>query len=354
MGKFKEISRNFRKSFGKWLFDKKSRPAGALDIGKAESILFVRYDDKLGDMITATSIFREIKQKYPRIKIKVFCGVKSAQVIKYNPNVDEVRIIYKRFYKDVFTYFKNRKHIDIAFDFDGVDPKFSHMLRWRIICPKFLIGVNKENYNIYDLSLNLLDSDIWNKHIKYRYGAFLKLLGIENPNLDYDIFIPQDMDSQYKNVMSGFKNKLKVIVNPSGDSVERCLGKEQLNELAAGILQSHDAHIFVLRVGGKDLSNFKQPEVTEIKINSILESAALIKHADIVITPDTAITHAATAFKKKTIILYRDWITNNTIWGPNNPNAVSITVDTKNGAVPNAVSNIPVNQILEKLSLIKL
>lgn len=55
----------------------------------------------------------------------------------------------------------------------------------------------------------------------------------------------------------------------------------------------------------------------------ILLNIALLKQADILITPDTYIVHAANAFDKKQICVYLSSDQENIIlWGPNSQNAV--------------------------------
>ncbi|AKL97571.1 glycosyltransferase family 9 protein [Endomicrobium proavitum] len=350
MGKVKETTRKFRRSFGKFLFDKRNKSLKTLDMNNVKSILFVRYDDKIGDMVTATSLFREIKKKYPNVKIKVFCGVKSAEVIKNNPNVDKIYLIYKRFW-DMFTYLEIRNKIDIAFDFDSVAPKFSHLLRWRIIKPKLIIGLNKEDYNIYDLSINLSDDEIYNKHITYRYKIFLYAFGIQALNFDYDIFIPQETDNKYRAIVAEFNDKKKIVINPSADNIGKCLSKNQIEGLINGILKSQDAHIFLLCFGKiyEDIKYLQSNKVNIVKVSSILESASIIKHSDMVITPDTSIVHVASAFKKKTIALYCQWAANQIIWAPNNPNAIVLTPELNNGDIANIVPSIKVEKILDVL-----
>lgn len=63
-----------------------------------KSILFLRYDGKIGDMVINTIMFREIKKYYPDIKIGVVSRGGATDIIANNKNVDK---IYK--------YEKNRK-----------------------------------------------------------------------------------------------------------------------------------------------------------------------------------------------------------------------------------------------------
>ncbi|MDR0485105.1 MAG: hypothetical protein LBH29_00080 [Elusimicrobiota bacterium] len=191
MSAFKQTFRKIRIGLGKRLFDRSKRRDIVFDMTEAKSILFRRYDDKIGDMTAATPLFREIKLNNPRVKIMVLCGKNSADIIKYNPYVDEIFISKKRFW-DFFVYLKIRGKADIGYDFDGFAPKFMHMFFWRVVKPKFIIGCQKKDFNIYDLSLDFTDAEFNNRHILYRHIKFLNLLGISTSVLKYDVFIPDD------------------------------------------------------------------------------------------------------------------------------------------------------------------
>jgi ADP-heptose:LPS heptosyltransferase len=131
------------------------------------------------------------------------------------------------------------------------------------------------------------------------------------------------------------------------------LSVKKLKDLIDLIKNSFDCCIFILcQEKNKRKVIFLENDRTIIApFRSILESAALIKYADIIITPDTSIVHIAAAFDKKTIALYRGYSNSyektNIIWGHNNPNAVQLSVDTKRFS--NDIENIPNVNILGAL-----
>ena len=47
------------------------------------------------------------------------------------------------------------------------------------------IGIEKENWKLFDISLNIRD---FNQHISELYIKILKFLGIDNINSSYDVF----------------------------------------------------------------------------------------------------------------------------------------------------------------------
>ena len=126
--------KNFRKSLAKKLFDKKVKSDSSLDMSKTNSVLFLRYDDKIGDMVVSTLLYREIKKQYPNIKIYVLCGKNSKEIIKYNPYIDNIYIYNNKFFKDFFVYKQIRKeNIDLVIDFIQFRLRPKQLLTLRMI-----------------------------------------------------------------------------------------------------------------------------------------------------------------------------------------------------------------------------
>ncbi|MDR1195393.1 MAG: glycosyltransferase family 9 protein [Endomicrobium sp.] len=345
--KIKRQIREFRKSFAKLIFDKKINPNAVLNIAGSKKILFLRDDDKIGDMAALTLVFREFKKHYPDVKILALCGKHNKEIIKYNPNVDEIIEISGKFIKDLCAYKSlKRRMIDIAVDFFIFDPRPKRLFIMRTIAPKFLIGFHKNNYKIYDFSI---DCDINKLHISKRYEFLLKELGIKASSLDYDIFLNPEDEKKAKELFEGVKNNL--IINPFAASKHRSFSFERLQELIDKLKEKKDLNVFVIcaKESFDLLSGLNGAKV--LSSNSILESAAYIKYCDYVISPDTSIVHISAAFKKKMLALFLDYSKCeekiDEVWAPGYENAVKICVDTKNSVLENDIKNISADLIIE-------
>ncbi|MDR2772590.1 MAG: glycosyltransferase family 9 protein [Elusimicrobiota bacterium] len=365
------ISRNLRTALAKKLLDKKERNTAVavlktdlqnqpvLDVSRFSSILFVIHDDRIGDMVISTIPFREIKKKYPNLKIFVLCGKNGKEVLKYNLNVDRVFEFYGKLSKDLKVYKElHKQKVGIIADFFEFNPRFLHLLSLRIINPSFLIGFFKKNYNTYDLSI---DKDFFACHIVERHKALLKVLGIDEIDLSYDIFFGPQEQAKAQQYIDKSPSKTKIAINPFASSKHRTFDKEKLKDLAWQIRQKKDCSVYILCPPSKyeflkGIEN-EGEGIFLVCLSSILCVAAFIKQCDIVISPDTSIVHIASAFKKKTIALYLDFSNRkektDIIWGPNNPNAVLINVDTQGGKVLNDINNIGNEEILKKLEGMK-
>ncbi|MCA6071693.1 MAG: hypothetical protein LE168_04935 [Endomicrobium sp.] len=129
----------------------------------------------------------------------------------------------------------------------------------------------------------------------------------------------------------------------------------KLKELTNLLERKIDCCVFVLcqEKDGKKIESLRTDKICIASSESILESAALVKHSDAVISPDTSMVHIATAFNRKTVALYLDYSNAyekiNIIWGSNNLNAIQMSVDTKNKSVENDIKNIDNIDILNAL-----
>ncbi|GHT61667.1 LOS biosynthesis enzyme LBGB [Endomicrobiia bacterium] len=345
--------KSFKKSLAKTILDKRSKLIKSLDINQIKSILFFRDDDKIGDIVVSTLLFREIKKKYPGISIVVLCGKNNREILKYNNNVNQIYETGKNFFKNIFLFRKLKKrNINLAVDFYTFSPRFKRLLMLRIVSAEFLIGFYKNSYNIYDLSA---DVNFFNKHISKRYEYLLNMLKIEKPDLKYDVTLSSNEENKAFELVKKCGSRYSIVLNPFAASKHRSFSFNKLKELVGLLENKIDCCLFILcqESNKKEVKSLENDKTFIISFKSVLESAALIKYAEAVITPDTSIVHIATAFNKKTVALYLDYSDTyekiDTIWGPNNPNAIQLSVNTKNKRLKNDIENIPNMDILNAL-----
>jgi ADP-heptose:LPS heptosyltransferase len=345
----------FKTFLAKEVLDKKINKSGKiLTLSSVKSLLFLRTDGKIGDTVVSSFLYREIKVRYPNIKIIVLCSKSNKEILKYNKNVDELYEVGCCLFNDI-SVFKNlrKQNISLVIDFFPFNPRFKHLLMLRIISPKFLIGFNKISYKMYNFSIN---ENFFSVHISEMYKYVLNLLKIDNPNLKYEIPFTSKEENPVLELINNHKYKYKIIINPFSASKHRRLSIKKLKELIALIENGFNCCIFILcqEKNKRKVISLENDRTIIAPFRSILGSAALIKYADIVITPDTSIVHIAAAFDKKTIALYRDYSNSyektDIIWGPNNPNAVQLSVDTNRFG--NDIENIPNADILSALQKI--
>ncbi|ASS39697.1 glycosyltransferase family 9 protein [Fusobacterium sp. oral taxon 203] len=310
---FQDYMREKRLKIGKYIWDRKEKAKiiegdNFLEDNDIKSILFLRYDGKIGDMVVNSLMFREIKKVYPNIKIGVVARGAAIDIIKDNSNVDKIYEYYKdrKKIKDLALKIKEEKY-DLLIDFSEM-LRVNQMMLINLCGARFNIGLNRKEWKLFDLSIKSDKDFKWTEHITNRYLAYLVKLGLKKENIDisYDIYLKDE--KKYKAFFNEIKESKKLILNPYGASKHKSFSIETLENII-NYLKNRDIAIILVYFGDK----YKELEFLEKKykyvympqkIESILDTAILIKESDYVISPDTSIVHIASALNKKMITVY--------------------------------------------------
>jgi len=310
---FQDYMREKRLKIGKYIWDRKEKAKivegdNFLKDNSIKSILFLRYDGKIGDMIVNSLMFREIKKVYPDIRIGVIARGAAIDIIKDNPNVDKIYEYYKdrKKIKDLALKIKEEKY-DLLIDFSEM-LRVNQMMLINLCRARINTGLDRKDWELFDLSIESGKDFKWTEHITKRYLAYLIKLGLkkENINISYDIYLKDE--KKYEVFFNEIKESKKLILNPYGASKHKSFNIETLENIIT-YLKDKDIAIILTYFGDK----YKELEFLEKKykyvyipkkIESILDTAILIKKSDYVISPDTSIVHIASAFNKKMITVY--------------------------------------------------
>ena len=310
---FQDYMRAKRLKIGKYIWDRKEKAKivegdNFLKDNSIKSILFLRYDGKIGDMIVNSLMFREIKKVYPDIRIGVIARGAAIDIIKDNPNVDKIYKYYKdrKKIKDLALKIKEEKY-DLLIDFSEM-LRVNQMMLINLCRARINTGLDRKDWELFDLSIESGKDFKWTEHITKRYLAYLIKLGLKKENIDisYDIYLEDE--KKYEAFFNEIKESKKLILNPYGASKHKSFSIETLENIIT-YLKDKDIAIILTYFGDK----YKELEFLEKKykyvyipkkIESILDTAILIKKSDYVISPDTSIVHIASAFNKKMITVY--------------------------------------------------
>ena len=310
---FQDYMRAKRLKIGKYIWDRKEKAKivegdNFLKDNSIKSILFLRYDGKIGDMIVNSLMFREIKKVYPDIRIGVIARGAAIDIIKDNPNVDRIYEYYKdrKKIKDLALKIKEEKY-DLLIDFSEM-LRVNQMMLINLCRARINTGLDRKDWELFHLSIESGKDFKWTEHITKRYLAYLIKLGLKKENIDisYDIYLKDE--KKYEDFFNEIKENKKIILNPYGASKHKSFNIETLENII-NYLKDKDIVIILTYFGDK----YKELEFLEKKykyvyipkkIESILDTAILIKKSDYVISPDTSIVHIASAFNKKMITVY--------------------------------------------------
>jgi ADP-heptose:LPS heptosyltransferase len=286
-----------------------------IDIKTINSLLFLRYD-RIGDMIVTTPIFRSLRQLNPAIKIGVFASETNAEIIRYNPYVDAVYILYSNWLKLVAEILKARKeNYDIVLNLI-FNRTTSGGLLANITSPSGIkIGQGDEKYRSY--FNRLLKISRTHSHMIETFVFIINEvfdITLRPDQLNYEIYV----DEKTKNNVATYltKNNLTprdhfiaeksfyIIFNLSANDAVRRISAEQAYAIG-DYLGSRTLFRTVLLHAPKDpamllvkqnlVKNSRCLAFPDQRNASLLELASIIEGAIAVVTPDTSIIHFASA-----------------------------------------------------------
>ena len=363
---FQDYMREKRLKIGKYIWDRKEKTKiiegdNFLENNNIKSILFLRYDGKIGDMIVNSLMFREIKKVYPDTKIGVITRGAAIDIIKNNPNVDEIYEYHKdrKKIKDLALKIKEEKY-DLLIDFSEM-LRVNQMMLINLCGARINIGLDRKDWKLFDLSIESGKDFKWTEHITKRYLAYLIKLGLKKENIDisYDIYLKNE--KKYEIFFNKIKENKKLILNPYGASKHKSFSIETLENII-NYLKDKDIAIILVYFGDK----YKELELLEKKykyiyipekIESILDTAILIKKSDYVISPDTSIVHIASAFNKKMITVYPPkggkYGVDHLVWAPKSEYSKVIFCKDKTGTYDEIdINTFNLEEIKEEISKI--
>lgn len=311
---FQDYMREKRLKFGRYIWDRKEKKeeiieGNFIEKNSINSILFLRYDGKIGDMVINTIMFREIKKQYLNIKIGVITKGGAKGIIENNPYVDKIYNYEKssKKIKELAKEISDEKY-DLLIDFSEM-LRVNQMMLINLCKARYNMGLDRKDWKLFDISV---DSEVdfqWTEHITQRYLAYLLKLGLDREKIDlsYDIYLKKD-NSKYSDFLNSIVEEKKVVLNPYGASKHKSFSLETLDKIIK-YLKELDIGVILLYFGDK----YKELEVLKKEnknlyipkeILDIEDSAYLISKGDFVITPDTSIVHIASALKKRNISVY--------------------------------------------------
>lgn len=324
------VMRKYRLKIGKYFWDRKEhkeeiREGNFVENNKISSILFLRQDGKVGDMVVHTIIFRAIKKKYPHIKIGIITKGAAGEIIENNPNVDRI-----------YNFKKGKKEIrrlgrEIAEEGYDLLVDFSIVLRVRdmmliSLCEaRYNIGVNREEWKMFDLSVAFS----FQSHITDLYVAFLEKIGVECEDRRYEVF---------KEALTLETLNKVVVLNPYASNRHRSFSDEMAIKIGKEVSKYKNVEIYIVGEESREENLEKIAKsigetARYYRTKRISDLVSLIQRAELIVSPDTAAVHIASAFQKKIISVYledKEEILYAKMWAPNSKYANIIYSDHSN------------------------
>ncbi len=278
----------------------------------------------LGDGVNNTGYPREIKRVYPEAQVDLFCTRMHAAAFKGNPYIDNIyyfntynkpfsKITRTKIYLNPLMQMKNllkarREKYDIVID---VDSSYKWQNRFMV---KFIMGGGLQ-YSTRHIVGKLKT----NNKRKYSKNKLLKTYTILtdekdgstytyfNKNIDClahdELFIPIEKEDKAINFYKqNTRHNNKVIIF-NGEGSDKSISSSKTIDTLTAILDKYpEYYIFILGYNNyyekykEIIDTINNPRLQMTYKTDILDTFALLKYANLLISVDTALIHIASAF----------------------------------------------------------
>ena len=288
-----------------------------IDLQTTKKILILRFD-RIGDMIVTTPIFRALKQRNPFVQIGVFTSPSNAEIIRNNPNVDDIYILHRHWWALSREILRARKaQYDVVLNFIFNRTSSAGILA-NLVAPRgFKIGQGPEKYRFYFNRLLRLErselhmAEVLADYVEQAFGLAIQreeiqfeLIVDERSQLRVDLFLRRHQ--LQRTGLSGGTGEQYIVFNISATAAAQKISKEQILGLTRHLVSTMSCPVVL--IGAPSESYALEATVREVDSDSchrfpesgaasLLEIASLVKGARCVLSPDTSVIHFASALQ---------------------------------------------------------
>jgi ADP-heptose:LPS heptosyltransferase len=277
-------------------------------------VLYLRYD-KIGDMIVSTSLINAIAKSHPTIELDVLASPANAPVLEGNPHVASVLVWDKSRPSEYPRLLRQLRHgrYDAVVDCMILAPSTTTLLLMLASRAPHRIGIGGR-INDYALTLRVPPAKAAVHHIEHS-AVLATAFGVKLNEVDWQprIYLSEKELSEAERRWDGTETKTadrprRMLVNVSAGRPMRRWPDERFVELIRHIRSTApDVNVLVIsapveadraiRITAEGGGRY-QPTTT------FREALALVATTDMLVTADTGIGHAASAFGTPSVILF--------------------------------------------------
>lgn len=312
---------------------------------RARRVLFIR-NDGIGDLIISIESMRAIAESQPPLVFDVLASPQNAPLARTLSFVNEV-LVHRRggfLLKSLPTWRALRKRgYDVVVDgrvvLRGLSTQTAALLLSTRAPVRIGIG-SRLNDSIYTVKVEPERRDHWTDYV----AALTRPFGVA-PDRDWRPRLPvSERDRQTAETLWGSTGRPRVLVNVSVGHPERSWHAGKFSEVLRRV-RERMPEATVLLAGmpseaaiAQDLAKVVDGRAASL---SLTEVFAAIETADLLISPETAITHAASAFQTPTLALQRK---GNSRWSPYRTPGRNVFADDERRLV-----DLPVDRVVAAL-----
>lgn len=261
---------------------------------------------RIGDLILSTPLFKTIKDAYPLAKLHVLAGRNNFVFLNNYPLIDKVHIHTKHPFKTLSLLRRLRKE---KFDL-WIDPKDHHSTESRTFVrlarPLESIGFNRKNEKLFTHSVKS-NKEQYNDHAIDRFLNSVACLNLKSAIRQPVLFCSNIAEERIISFLKDRSTAWYCHLNISASKPVR-LWEEEKWRLLIKLLEEKGC-ICLISATKQDIPQAKRLEAAAKKsfhyqTPSLEDLFSLVHHSAIVISPDTAVIHIASAFNRPTVGLY--------------------------------------------------
>ena len=309
-----------KKSFSPILFFKRTVTASKKQI---KSILFLRHD-RIGDMVFSTAVLKSLKRNYPAAKITVLASERNFDILKHNPNIDEILI-----YKGIIWFIREirPRGYDLV-----IDPFLTYELRQAFMTclagGKYRIGFEEAGREVFFNVTGPVASPP--KRMVDHLLDLVEQVGGKRAGCEPEVFL-SDAEIKWASEALAEKgisaNELTIGIHPGAHYPSQRWLAERFGKLARRILDQFQAKVILLGsqeekvllhevkdVAGKGVQVFPSLKLRELM--------ALISKCDLLVCNNSGPLHIASALKVPTVSMIGPTVT--PLWLPYGKNNMTI------------------------------
>ena len=287
-------------------------------------VLFLRYE-RIGDMIMATGVIRVLAQSHPNIELDVLATATTRPVLENNPHVRQVFTLDRKSfigYLRVMRQLRRQKY-DVIVDGRLNNPPIftSTPLLMLAARARYRIGSGGgRNDRVYNIALPAYD-----RNAPYVEGSkeLARPFRVDPSTVDWqpEIFLTDQerkaanylwetaLSSQQPAPHAGQVIRKRLLVNLSASEPKRRWPDGKFVAVLRAARARHGA-LAVIVIGLPS----EWPSVQEVALTTgslavatpdLRDALALVGTSDLVLTPDTSISHAASAFRRPSVVLLK-------------------------------------------------
>jgi ADP-heptose:LPS heptosyltransferase len=280
-------------------------------------VLFLRHD-RAGDMILTTAALREIARSHPGVQLDVLASPVNAAILEHLPDVHQVLVFDRRRLTGYLSAARQLRagRYDAVIDCMVSAPSLTTLLlMWATGAPVRVGIAGRGSDDAMTLTVPRAPA---RSHMVVEIGALAAAFGVDTGGADWHpVLALSPAERQQADAAWGAGGR-RILVNVSAGIAAR---KWPADRYAAVVhhLRILDPHA-TIRIIGAPVEWDRMQQVAAatdagaLRTPSIRQAFALVAAADLVITPDTSIAHAASAFQRPVVAMYLPGVAYQ--WGP--------------------------------------